>query len=68
MAFDLLFGKTKRDWSRSRDLIADPSLPAVGPTPTKIADALSHAIAASSDIAIERRGRGGFVSKRWGWG
>jgi hypothetical protein len=67
MAFDLIFGKTRRSWSRSQELTTMPSLPAVGPTPTKIDDALSRAIAANP-LAVEKQGKGAIVSKKWGWG
>ena len=71
MAFDLFFRRqTKRDWSRSRsqELTAMPSLPAVPPTPTHLDDALSRAIAANPGIIVEKRGKGALVSKKWGWG
>ena len=69
MAFDLFFRRqTNRDWSRSRNLIADPSLPAVPQTPTKITDALSRAIAANPGIMVKPSGKGAIVTQKWKWG
>ena len=68
MSFDLLFGTTKRDWSRSRDLITSPSLPPVAPTPTRLDNALSQAIAANPGIVAKPSGKGAIVSKKFKWG
>ena len=67
MALDLFFGKSKRNWARSQALTTVPPLN-VSPTPTKIDDALSRAIAANPGIMVENRGKGALVSKKWGWG
>jgi len=68
MALDLFFGKSKRNWARSQALTTVPPLN-VSPTPTKIDDALSRAIAANPGIDMAKpSGKGAIISKKWGWG
>jgi hypothetical protein len=67
MAFDLLFRRrTNRDWSRASSLVALPPQEQL-PAPTRLANAVDAATKLNPNISIERRGRGGVVSKKWLW-
>ena len=68
MAFDLLFGKTRRSWSRSSELITPPDLPALTATPSRATEAARLARAFDRSVTIRPRGTGAVVTKKWKWG
>ena len=68
MAFDLLFGKTRRSWSRSSELTSAIDIPVLATTPSKAAEAARLARAFDRSVAIRPRGEGVVVTKKWKWG
>jgi hypothetical protein len=67
MAFDLLFGPTRRFFSMRKDLAEAPSAPSLPPSPSKLSAAAAQALAADKDLTIRPRGKGAVVTKQWRW-